>query len=289
MNTTKKENLNLQPESDDAAKSYLKKLTSIRLLTADEEVKLAKKVKKGDLKAKQELVRRNLRLVVSVAKKYINRGFSFLDLIQEGNLGLIKAAEKFDHKRGFKFSTYATWWIRQSITRAISDKSRTIRIPVHMIENMNKLKKATRDLSNAIGREPKEEEIAEALDTDVKDIQKIISSMRLPISIDSPINSEEEAGLGEIIENSFSEEPNDSLTANDLKNNLEDSLSLLNPREKSVVELRYGLNDGMERSLKEVSNKLEVTHTKARQLMASALKKLRTPEITNRLKTYLYN
>lgn len=276
-------------EEDDSIKFYLSKLNSVPLLTHEEEIKLAKKVKRGDKKAKAELIKRNLRLVVSIAKKYLNRGLSFLDLIQEGNLGLIRAAEKFDVDRGFKFSTYATWWIRQGITRALSDKSRTIRIPVHMVETMNKLKKAIKDLSQAIGRQPKQEEIAQVLNTDIEHIQHVISSMQLPVSSDTPIGANEDGELTELIEDRFVVEPQEHLTNEDLKFGIEDSLLLLNPKEKNVVILRYGLKDGTKRTLKEVGKCLGITYARARQLQASALKKLRNPEISGRLKNYFYN
>ena len=276
-------------QDTDSIKLYLKQLSSIPLLTQEEEIILAKKVQTGDINAKKELVKRNLRLVVSIAKRYINRGLSFLDLIQEGNLGLIKGAEKFDPKRGFKFSTYATWWVRQAITRALSDKSRTIRIPVHMIESMNKFKKAIRDLTLAIGRQPKEEEIANLLNIDVEQIQNIINSMQLPVSIDSPISDSDNGDLKEVIENKFTEEPCDYIANEDLRYEIEDSLLLLNPKEKTVVELRYGLQDGEKRTLKEVGEFLGIPYTRARQLQASALKKLRDPEVSNKLKIYYYN
>lgn len=276
-------------KNNDSIKLYLKKLTSIPLLTHEEEIKLAKKVKDGDKKAKNELVRRNLRLVVSIAKKYINQSLPFLDLIQEGNLGLIKATEKFDHSRGFKFSTYATWWIRQAITRALSDKSRTIRLPVHIVENMNKLKKAVRVFTQAIGRQPKEEELAEILNTNTKQIKNIFNSYQLPISIDSPVGTNEEGELQELIEDKYSFEPQELLSSEDLRGEIEDTLLLLNPKEKSVVELRYGLQDGQKKTLKEVGDELGISHGRARQLQASAFKKLRNPEISSRLKGYLYN
>ena len=274
---------------DDSIKFYLQQISSIPLLTHEEEIKLAKRAKRGNEKAKQELVRRNLRLVVSIAKKYVNRGLSFLDLVQEGNLGLMKATEKFDVDRGFKFSTYATWWIRQGITRAISDKSRTIRLPVHMVENINKLKKVTRNISLEIGRMPKQEELAQVLNTDVKSIQNVISSMQIPISTDMPIGTNEEGELHELIEDKFSFEPEEFLAKEDLKSELDDCLMLLNPKEKNVMLLRYGLDNGQKRNLKEVGKKLGITHERARQLQASALKKLRSDEVYGRLKQYLYN
>ena len=275
--------------NDDSVKAYLKKLTSIPLLTQEEEIKLAKKVRNGDLDAKRELVKRNLRLVVSIAKRYLNRGLSFLDLIQEGNLGLIRGAEKFDVDRGYKFSTYATWWVRQAITRALSDKSRTIRLPVHMVENVNKLKKAVRELSQAIGREPKQEELAQYLNTDIEHVQNIINSMRTLISTDAPIGTNEEGEISELIEDKFLTPPQEYLSSEDLRYEIEDSLVVLNPKEKKVVTLRFGLNDGSKRTLKEVGKELGITHERARQLQASALKKLRSEEISSRLKGYLYN
>lgn len=276
-------------EDKDSIKSYLKQLSAIPLLNHEEEIKLAKKVKSGNHEAKKELVRRNLRLVVSIAKKYINQGLSFLDLVQEGNLGLIKAAEKFDVDRGFKFSTYATWWIRQGITRALSDKSRTIRVPVHVVETMNKLKKVIRDFSQSIGRQPKEEELAELLDTDVESIQHVINSMKLPVSTDMPLGTNDEGGLLELICDKYSVEPAGDISNEDLAYEIENDMNLLKPKEKNVVELRYGFTDGEKKSLKEVGEQLGITYARARQLQASALKKLRNPEVTTRLKTYFYN
>ena len=276
-------------EDNNTIKLYLKKLSSIPLLTHEEEIKIAKEVKKGDLKAKRELVRRNLRLVVSIAKKYTNQSLSFLDLVQEGNLGLIRAAEKFDVERGFKFSTYATWWVRQGITRALSDKSRTIRIPVHMIETINKLKKSIRDLSQALGREPKQEEIAQLLNMDSKNIQNVINLTQIPVSIDKPIGTNEDGELQELLEDKFSIEPQEYLITEDLKSDIEDILLVLNRKEKSVVELRFGLNDGAKRTLKEVGQYLGISYPKARQLFTNALKKLRNNEVSSRLKNYLYN
>ncbi|MBI2996345.1 MAG: sigma-70 family RNA polymerase sigma factor [Candidatus Melainabacteria bacterium] len=286
----KKEREATVQEDKDSIKFYLKKLSSIQLLTHKEEIELATKVKQGDIEAKKELARRNLRLVVSIAKRYINQGLSFLDLVQEGNLGLMKTVEKFDVDRGYKFSTYATWWIKQSITRALSDKSRIIRIPVHVVETINKLKKSIRDLSQALGREPKQNELAKLLDTDAKDIQNITNSMQALISTDAPIGkNNDEADLQELLEDKLYIEPEDALINEDLKGNIEDSLLLLNPKEKKVVELRFGLNDGFKKTLKEVSQKMGVSYPCARQLLASALKKLRNPEVSNKLKEYLYN
>ncbi len=274
---------------DDSIKFYLKQLTSIPLLTHKEEISLAKKAKIGDLNAKHELVKRNLRLVVSIAKKYLNQGMSFLDLVQDGNIGLIKAVEKFDIDKGFKFSTYATWWVRQGITRGLSDKSRTIRLPVHMVGNINKMKKAVRELSQAIGRQPKQTELAELMNTDVKHIQDILGSMKTLVSTDAPIRANEEGELQDLIEDKFSIELQDSLTNEDLKFEIADILLYLNPKEKNVVELSFGLNDGSKRTLKQVGEDLGISYSRARQLLASALKKLRRQEISSRLKTYLYN
>ena len=289
LESLQEEERRIRVEDNDSIKYYLKQLSTIPLLTHEEEIKLAKEVKKGDPEAKKELVKRNLRLVVSIAKKYINQGLSFLDLVQEGNLGLIKASEKFDVDRGFKFSTYATWWIRQGITRSLSDKSRTIRIPVHVVETMNKLKKVIRDFNQSIGRQPKEEELAELLDTDVESIQHVINSMKLPVSIDTPIGTNDEGGLLELICDKYSVEPAEDMTSDDLTYEVEDSLHLLKPKEKNVVELRYGFADGEKKSLKEVGEQLGITYARARQLQASALKKLRNPEVATRLKTYFYN
>ncbi len=275
--------------NDDLIKSYLRQLSTMPLLAHEEEVVLARKVKSGDRNAKQELVKRNLRLVVSIAKKYTNQGLSLIDLIQEGNLGLIKATDKFDVERGFKFSTYATWWIRQGITRALSDKSRTIRIPVHLIESMNKIKKVTKDFILSTGREPTQEELAAILEMDTEDIQNIISSMKAPISTETPIGNDDEAALSDIIENTSSIEPNDYLINEELKSTIENNLISLNPKEKNVVVLRYGLDDGSKKSLKEVGDFLGISYPRTRQLLASALKKLRSPEIATNLKPYLYN
>ncbi len=279
----------ISKEDDDSIKYYLKQLTNISLLKHEEEIELAKKIKNGDLNAKQTLVKRNLRLVVSIAKKYVNQGLTFLDLVQEGNLGLIKASEKFDPERGFKFSTYATWWIRQGITRALSDKSRTIRIPVHIIETINKVKKATKDLTQLIGRKPNDEEIALLLNTDTQHVQDVLNSIQIPISTDTPIGNNEDGELHEIIEDNSILENIQVLLNKELKLDIQDSLVRLNPKEKSVVELHYGLNDGEKRTLKEVGDELGITYTRARQLQASALKKLRSPEVANKLKEYLYN
>ncbi len=276
-------------EDTDSIKLYLKQLSSISLLSQEEEIKLAKKVRKGDLNAKRELVKRNLRLVVSIAKRYMNHGLSFLDLIQEGNLGLIKGAEKFDPTKGFKFSTYATWWIRQAITRALADKSRTIRVPVHVSEYINKLKKAVRVISQAIGREPKEEEIAQYLDTNIEELQNMINATRIPVSTDSLIGTDETFELQEVIEDKFINSTYDEMTTKDLKFKIEDTLAHLNKNEKDVIELRYGLNDGAKYTLREVGESLGISYGRARQLQASALKKLRNKEITTTLEPYLYN
>ena len=280
---------NFEGKDTDSIKLYLKQLSSISLLSQEEEIKLAKKVKKGDLNAKRELVKRNLRLVVSIAKRYMNRGLSFLDLIQEGNLGLIKGAEKFDPTKGFKFSTYATWWIRQAITRALADKSRTIRVPVHVLEYITKLKKAVRAISQAIGREPKEEEIAQYLDTNIKELQNMINATRIPVSTDSLIGTDEIFELQEVIEDKFITSAYDEITTKDLKFKIEDTLAHLNKNEKDVIELRYGLNDGAKHTLREVGKSLGISYGRARQLQASAFKKLRNEEITTTLEPYLYN
>jgi len=289
FNEDSKQDQKNEHENKDSISFYLKKLHSIPLLSLEEEIRVAKKVKQGDIRARNELVRKNLRLVVSIAKKYIGRGLSFLDLVQEGNLGLIKATEKFDPKRGFKFSTYATWWIRQAITRAISDKSRTIRIPVHMIENMNKLKKSVNDLTKALGRDPKEEELAKIVDLDVIQVQNLFNLMQIPISSDSPIGQDENSEIAELLEDVSISSPIEEITSLDLRNEIEDSMEMLNQREKHVLTFRYGLEDGAKRTLKQVGRELGITYERARQLQASALRKLRKEEITNRLRGYLYN
>lgn len=272
---------------DDPVRMYLKEIGKVPLLTREEEVVLAKRIEMGDEKAKKELAEANLRLVVSIAKKYIGRGMSLLDLIQEGNLGLIKAVEKFDYTKGYKFSTYATWWIRQAITRAIADQGRTIRIPVHMIENINKLVRIQRELVQELGREPHPEEIAEHMDMDLEKIKEIIKVSRKPISLETPIGEEEDSQLGDFIEDDQIETPAQVATHTMLKEELKDVLGSLTPREQKVLELRFGLNDGRSRTLEEVGNVFDVTRERIRQIEAKALRKLRHPSRSKKLKDFL--
>lgn len=277
------------PLQDDAIKSYLKQISLIPLLKHEEEISLARKAREGDEEAKKELVRRNLRLVVSIAKRYVNQGLSFLDLVQEGNLGLMKAVDKFNVDLGYKFSTYATWWVRQGITRALSDKSRIIRLPVHMVENINKIRKAEKKLIYAIGREPKQEELAQFLDIDIQDIQNTVNLMKVPVSTEQPIGSGEEGKLEDLLEDKSLENPNDELVNKNLQYEISDSLLFLNPKEKKVVELRFGLDDGSKKTLKQVGESLGISYPRARQIFASAIKKLRQPEVSSKLKSYMYN
>lgn len=255
---------------DDPVRMYLKEIGKVSLLTREEEITLAKKVEAGDEIAKKKLAEANLRLVVSIAKKHIGRGMSLLDLIQEGNLGLIKAVEKFDYTKGYKFSTYATWWIRQAITRAIADQGRTIRIPVHMIENINKLVRIQRELVQELGREPFPEEIAEHMDMDIDKVRDIIKIAQKPISLETPIGEEEDSQLGDFIEDEHVETPADNATHVMLKEELVDTLGTLTPREQRVLELRFGLNDGRTRTLEEVGNVFNVTRERIRQIEAKA-------------------
>ncbi|CCQ93212.1 RNA polymerase major sigma-43 factor (sigma-A) [[Clostridium] ultunense Esp] len=272
---------------DDPVRMYLKEIGKVPLLTREEEVILAKRVEIGDERAKKELAEANLRLVVSIAKKYIGRGMSLLDLIQEGNLGLIKAVEKFDYTKGYKFSTYATWWIRQAITRAIADQGRTIRIPVHMIENINKLVRIQRELVQELGREPYPEEIAEHMNMDLEKIKEIIKVSRKPISLETPIGEEEDSQLGDFIEDDQIETPVQVTTHTMLREELKDVLGSLTPREQKVLELRFGLNDGRSRTLEEVGNVFDVTRERIRQIEAKALRKLRHPSRSKKLKDFL--
>ena len=272
---------------DDPVKVYLKEIGRVPLLTPEEEVELAERMAKGDPAARKRLSEANLRLVVSIAKRYVGRGMQFLDLIQEGNLGLIKAVEKFDHTKGFKFSTYATWWIRQAITRAIADQARTIRIPVHMVETINKVKKVSSQLLHKNGHDPSAEEIAEELDMPIDKVREIMRVAQEPVSLETPIGEEEDSHLGDFIEDSDAPAPADAASHTLLKEQLEDVLSTLTPREKKVLELRFGLEDGRNRTLEEVGKEFNVTRERIRQIEAKALRKLRHPSRSRRLKDFL--
>ena len=272
---------------DDPVKVYLKEIGRVPLLTPEEEVELAERMAKGDPAARKRLSEANLRLVVSIAKRYVGRGMQFLDLIQEGNLGLIKAVEKFDHTKGFKFSTYATWWIRQAITRAIADQARTIRIPVHMVETINKVKKVSSQLLHKNGHDPSAEEIAEELDMPIDKVREIMQVAQEPVSLETPIGEEEDSHLGDFIEDSDAPAPADAASHTLLKEQLEDVLSTLTPREKKVLELRFGLEDGRNRTLEEVGKEFNVTRERIRQIEAKALRKLRHPSRSKRLKDFL--
>lgn len=272
---------------EDPVRMYLKEIGKVPLLSAEEEIELAQKMEEGDESAKKKLAEANLRLVVSIAKRYVGRGMLFLDLIQEGNLGLIKAVEKFDYRKGYKFSTYATWWIRQAITRAIADQARTIRIPVHMVETINKLIRVSRQLLQELGREPSPEEIAEEMDIPVERVREILKISQEPVSLETPIGEEEDSHLGDFIEDSDAPAPADAASHTLLKEQLEDVLSTLTPREKKVLELRFGLEDGRNRTLEEVGKEFNVTRERIRQIEAKALRKLRHPSRSKRLKDFL--
>jgi len=272
---------------DDPVRMYLREIGKIPLLTYEEELDLAKKVLEGDEEAKQKLAESNLRLVVSIAKKYVGRGMLFLDLIQEGNMGLIKAVEKFDYTKGFKFSTYATWWIRQAITRAIADQARTIRIPVHMVETINKLIRTSRHLLQQLGREPTQEEIAEEMEMPVEKVMEIQKIAQDPVSLETPIGEEDDSHLGDFIKDEDSPEPQDSAAYTLLKEQLEEVMSTLTPREAKVLKLRFGLEDGKARTLEEVGKEFKVTRERIRQIEAKALRKLRHPSRSKKLKDYM--
>ena len=272
---------------DDPVKVYLKEIGRVPLLTPDEEVDLAVRITNGDEAAKKRLSEANLRLVVSIAKRYLGRGMQFLDLIQEGNLGLIKALEKFDYTNGFKFSTYATWWIRQAITRAIADQARTIRIPVHMVETINKVKKVSSQLLHANGREPSAEEIAEELDMPVDKVREIMRVAQEPVSLETPIGEEEDSHLGDFIPDDDAPAPADAASHTLLKETLGSVLDSLTPREEKVLRLRFGLEDGRSRTLEEVGKEFNVTRERIRQIEAKALRKLRHPSRSKKLKDFL--
>ncbi len=270
--------------TDDPVRIYLKEIGRVPLLTPEEEADIAERILDGDDEASQRLIEANLRLVVSIAKRYLGRGMQFLDLIQEGNLGLMKAVEKFDHTKGFKFSTYATWWIRQAITRAIADQARTIRIPVHMGETINKIKKATSQLLHENGHEPTIEEIAEYLNTPADKIREAIRAAQEPVSLETPIGEEEDSHLGDFIPDDSALTPQDAASQSMLKEQLSSVLATLTPREEKVIRLRFGLDDGRPRTLEEVGEQFEVTRERIRQIEAKALRKLRHPSRSKKLK-----
>lgn len=272
---------------EDPVRMYLKEIGKVSLLSADEEIELAKRMEKGDEAAKKRLAEANLRLVVSIAKRYVGRGMLFLDLIQEGNLGLIKAVEKFDYRKGYKFSTYATWWIRQAITRAIADQARTIRIPVHMVETINKLIRVSRQLLQELGREPTPEEIAEEMNMPVDRVREILKISQEPVSLETPIGEEEDSHLGDFIQDDNVPVPADAAAFTLLKEQLVEVLSTLTDREQKVLRLRFGLDDGRARTLEEVGKEFNVTRERIRQIEAKALRKLRHPSRSRKLKDYL--
>lgn len=272
---------------DDPVRMYLKEIGNIALLTQEEEIAIAKRMEEGSEEAKAELAEANLRLVVSIAKRYMGRGMPFLDLIQEGNLGLMKAVEKFEYKKGFKFSTYATWWIRQAITRAIADQARTIRIPVHMVETINKLLRVQRQLLQELGREPTPEEMAVELEMDVERVREIQKISQEPVSLETPIGEEEDSHLGDFIEDDTAINPDDAANYSMLRDQLNDVLSCLGAREKRVLQLRFGLIDGTPRTLEEVGKEFDVTRERIRQIEAKALRKLKSPNKSELLKDFL--
>ncbi len=272
---------------DDHVKMYLKEIGKVNLLDADEETELARRMAEGDEEAKKKLAEANLRLVVSIAKRYVGRGMLFLDLIQEGNLGLIKAVDKFDYSKGYKFSTYATWWIRQAITRAIADQARTIRIPVHMVETINKLVRISRQLVQELGREPTPEELAKELNMSLEKVREISKISQEPVSLETPIGEEEDSHLGDFIPDDDAPAPSEAASFVMLKEQLVDVLKTLTPREEKVLKLRFGLEDGRQRTLEEVGKEFNVTRERIRQIEAKALRKLRHPSRSKKLKDYL--
>ncbi len=273
--------------TEDPVRMYLKEIGNVPLLSTEEEIELAKKVEEGDEAAKKKLTEANLRLVVSIAKKYVGRGMPFLDLIQEGNMGLMKAVDKFDYSKGYKFSTYATWWIRQAITRGIADTGRTIRVPVHMVETINKTLRMTRTLLQELGREPTPEEVAERLNVPVSRVREVLKISRDPVSLDTPIGEEDDSHLGDFIEDDSALSPADSAAFSMLREELNTALESLTDRERQVVELRFGLRDGRARTLEEVGREFNVTRERIRQIEAKALRKLRHPSRSKRLKDFL--
>jgi RNA polymerase primary sigma factor len=272
---------------DDPVRMYLKEIGRVALLKAEQEVHYAKLIEQGDEEAKNQLTEANLRLVVSIAKKYIGRGMSFLDLIQEGNMGLIRAVEKFDYHKGYKFSTYATWWIRQAITRAIADQARTIRIPVHMVETINKLVRVSRRLLQELGREPNDEEIADEMGITPEKVREITKVSQDPVSLETPIGEEEDSHLGDFVEDKEATAPSEAASLTMLRTEVEDILDTLTPRERRVLQLRFGLIDGHQRTLEEVGKRFGVTRERIRQIEAKALRKLRHPSRSKKLKDYL--
>ncbi|MGY0372390.1 RNA polymerase sigma factor RpoD [Clostridium sp. JNZ J1-5] len=272
---------------DDPVRMYLKEIGKVPLLSPEEEIELAKRIEDGEMAAKKKLAEANLRLVVSIAKRYVGRGMLFLDLIQEGNLGLIKAVEKFDYRKGYKFSTYATWWIRQAITRAIADQARTIRIPVHMVETINKLIRVSRQLLQELGREPQPEEIAEIMEMPVDKVREIMKIAQEPVSLETPIGEEEDSHLGDFIPDDEAPAPAEAAAFTMLKEQLINVLDTLTPREEKVLRLRFGLDDGRARTLEEVGKEFNVTRERIRQIEAKALRKLRHPSRSKKLKDYL--
>jgi RNA polymerase primary sigma factor len=272
---------------DDPVRMYLKEIGNVPLLSAEDEITLATRIQEGDEAAKRALAEANLRLVVSIARRYMGRGMMFLDLIQEGNMGLIKAVEKFDYTKGFKFSTYATWWIRQAITRAIADQARTIRVPVHMVETINKLNRVSRNLVQELGREPSIEEVAEAMELSIEKVREIMKAAQEPVSLETPIGEEHDSNLGDFIEDHDAPAPDDAAAYAMLREQLEDVLDTLTEREENVLRLRFGLTDGKSRTLEDVGKLFGVTRERIRQIEAKALRKLRHPSRSKRLKDFL--
>ncbi|GHU72271.1 RNA polymerase sigma factor SigA [Clostridia bacterium] len=272
---------------DDPVRMYLKEIGKVPLLTAEDEIDIAQRMEQGDMSAKRKLAEANLRLVVSIAKRYVGRGMLFLDLIQEGNLGLIKAVEKFDYRKGYKFSTYATWWIRQAITRAIADQARTIRIPVHMVETINKLIRVSRQLLQELGREPQPEEIARVMAIPEEKVREIIKIAQEPVSLETPIGEEEDSHLGDFIPDDDAPAPAEAASFTLMKEQLTNVLDTLTPREEKVLRLRFGLDDGRQRTLEEVGKEFNVTRERIRQIEAKALRKLRHPSRSKKLKDFL--
>lgn len=273
--------------TEDSVRLYLREIGRVKMVKPDEEIELARQIARGNRDAKKRLIQANLRLVISIAKKYVNRGLPFQDLIQEGNLGLIRAAEKFDHTKGFKFSTYATWWIRQAISRGLADKSRTIRVPVHMVESINKMKKTSARLAQELGRKPTDTELSSAMQLPVGKIQEIIQADREPISMEMPLNRDEETYLGDLIEDNESSRPDSTTVEELMRQDLNRMLSQLTPRERDIMHLRYGLEDGRQRTLEEVGRLFNITRERVRQIEHKAFRKLRQPAWSSKLAGYL--